>query len=316
MENGEWRMENGKWRMENGEWRGWILFSQFSIFRFQIFVKHYLRSMLRKGLVWLVCLACIAGYGQELQVMSFNIRYDNDSDPLLWENRKDEVASTILFHDIIGVQEALHHQVMDIADRLPAHDWYGVGRDDGKAQGEYAPIFYNTQKFELVRGETIWLSETPTIPGSVGWDAQLPRIATVAILIHKETRKTIRVVNTHFSHVGEDARLNASWLIRGYATSASQDHVIVLGDFNVEEEDPAYAVLNQEPLIDSYYSSATRCRPKYFTYAGFDPNENQKKRIDHIFSNIETISWICIDEQIKWGFYISDHLPVFIVFNL
>lgn len=258
----------------------------------------------------------LATTAQELQAMTFNIRYDNPEDPLLWQDRRDEVAKAMYFHDIIGVQEALVNQVEDLADRLPRHDWYGVGRDDGGNAGEFAPVFYNSDKFQLIKGETLWLSSSISQPGSIGWDAHLPRIATVAILMHKESRKTLRVINTHFSHVGEEARINAAWIVRAYSTSASEDHVMVMGDFNVEEEDAVYSILHESPLADSYHSTSMRCRKKLYTYYGFKPDGGVKARIDYIFTDLEKISWSCVDEQVKWGFYISDHIPYFIAFKL
>jgi hypothetical protein len=74
--------------------------------------------------------------------------------------------------DIVGFQEVLHNQLLDLSALLgPGYGLVGVGRDDGKERGEYAPIFWNKDKFELVRWKTIWLSPTPDQPGSKGWDA-------------------------------------------------------------------------------------------------------------------------------------------------
>ena len=37
------------------------------------------------------------------------------------------------------MQEVLHHQLEDLKARLPEYAEVGVGREDGKTQGEYAP---------------------------------------------------------------------------------------------------------------------------------------------------------------------------------
>ena len=80
---------------------------------------------------------------QNLNVMTFNIRYNTMSDSVnAWPYRKDKVASQVLFHKahILGVQEALHDQMMDLQERLPKYKYAGLGRDDGKEKGEYSAI--------------------------------------------------------------------------------------------------------------------------------------------------------------------------------
>ena len=261
-------------------------------------------------------LHCSTGFAQsEIQFMTFNIRYDNPNDPLTWEERKNEVAKAMMFQDVVGVQEALDHQVAYLDSQLRFHAHYGVGRDDGMKGGEFCPVFYNTQKFDFIHGETIWLSLSPNVPGSIGWDADLPRIASIVLLQHKESGKTIRVVNTHFSHVGITARENAAQLIRGYVSNHSQDHIVVMGDFNEESDDPAFKLLNTAPLNDSYEGNPNRCRDHFTTYSTFNPSGVYEKRIDHIFTDFQ-VEWICIEEIIKYGYFISDHHPLFIVVNL
>jgi len=251
----------------------------------------------------------------EVQIMTFNIRYDNSNDPLTWPERRVEVAQAMAFQDIIGVQESLAHQTQFIDESLPYHSYFGVGRNDGKEAGEFAPVFYNHNKFELIHGETIWLSSWPRSVGSIGWDAELPRIATIVILQHKKSRKLLRVINTHFSHVGEIARENAAQLIRGYVASSPEDHVVVMGDFNEESDEPAFKLLNAAPLKDSFEGNQNRCRDQFTTYCTFDPDGSYIKRIDHIFTDLY-VEWICIEELIKYGYFISDHHPLFIVVNL
>lgn len=251
----------------------------------------------------------------EVQIMTFNVRYDNPNDPLTWEERKEEVAQAMAFHDIIGVQEALAHQTKFIDAYLPRHSYFGVGRDDGKEGGEFCPVFYNTNKFDFVHGETVWLSPTPWVAGSVGWDADLPRIATIVILQHKTSGKLLRVINTHFSHVGETARENAAQLIRGYVANSAEEYLVVLGDFNEESDGNAFKLLDAEPLKDSFEGNPNRCRDQFTTYCSFKPDESYILRIDHIFTNLD-VDWICIDELIKYGYFISDHHPLFIVVKL
>ena len=95
--------------------------------------------------VILLCFSCtpsedgIQGSGESLRIMTFNIRYDGPRDELNpWRIRRDPVARTIAFFktDIVGLQETLVSQIEDLEQRLPGYSWTGVGRDDGKDEGE------------------------------------------------------------------------------------------------------------------------------------------------------------------------------------
>ena len=81
---------------------------------------------------------------QELNVMTFNIRLNIATDSLnAWPYRKDKVTSQILFHEVqlLGVQEALHDQMIDLKDRLTKFKYAGGGRDDGKKKGNILLFF-------------------------------------------------------------------------------------------------------------------------------------------------------------------------------
>ena len=70
-----------------------------------------------------------------INVMSFNIRYDNPEDSLdNWKFRKDRAANAVRFYDVdvLGTQEVLHNQLEDLKQRLPEYGVVGVGREDGK----------------------------------------------------------------------------------------------------------------------------------------------------------------------------------------
>ena len=130
---------------------------------------------------------------RNLRVMSFNIRYNNAKDSInAWPNRKDKVASQVLFHQpaILGVQEALWDQMEDLAQRLPQYKYVGIGRDGGN-KGEFSAIFYDTNRLQLLQSHTFWLSETPEAVGVKGWDAALPRIVTYARFRDRVTKKRI-----------------------------------------------------------------------------------------------------------------------------
>ena len=110
---------------------------------------------------------------QTITWATFNIRYDNPADSLNnWQFRKDTVTRFIQAQDmdIVGMQEVLHNQLEDLLQRLPGYKVIGVGRDDGKTQGEYAPLLYKEERFEVLDSNTFWLSQYPDSVGFIGWD--------------------------------------------------------------------------------------------------------------------------------------------------
>ena len=80
-------------------------------------------------LVLIVSLPACRQLDPTLNVMSFNVRYNNPGDgEHAWTNRRDRVASVIRFHkaDLIGMQEVLRDQISDLEILLPQYGWVGV----------------------------------------------------------------------------------------------------------------------------------------------------------------------------------------------
>lgn len=254
-----------------------------------------------------------AQHPDELAVMTFNIRYDNPGDPITWEQRKETVFGAVGWFDLLGFQEALSHQVEDLAAALPHHDFYGVGREDGERGGEFCPIFWRRSRFERVHAETLWLSPAPREAGSIGWDAVLPRIATVVVLYDKQTGKVFRIINTHFSHVGEVAREASAQMLSMRMAGSSADVNLLLGDLNAEPGSAALAALTEGRMADAYSAADKRCRDRIGTFTGFPTSGlSAAPRIDHILVDGGEVLWYCTEEKILDGFYMSDHLPVYI----
>src|SRR5688500_6102370 len=204
-----------------------------------------------------------------LRIMTFNLRLDLASDgPNAWPYRRDWVASLIRFHapDAVGVQEALAHMLTELDTRLPGFARVGVGRADGREGGEFSAILYRTDRLELLDDGTFWLSPTPEVAGSKGWDAAIERIATWARFRDRRTGCSYLHVNTHFDHVGEQARQESARLIRRRLPSLARGLPIVLtGDLNTEPTAAPYRVFTrdtlgadaQPPLLDAFHRSTT-----------------------------------------------------------
>ena len=251
--------------------------------------------------------------------MSYNIWYANPAaGENIWENRREGVAQIILKEkaDIVGLQEVLLRQLTDLQDFLPNYQWIGAGRDDGKKQGEFAPVFFNSKRLELKQSGHFWLSETPDTAGSMGWDAQCVRIVTWAKLQVKKSDRQIVVFNTHFDHAGDTARAeSAGLLLKKINEIAKDDPVFLTGDFNCLKDSEPYNLLikpeNSIKLKDCRYSSSRKTEGPDYTFVGSDFKGQPGNIIDHIFvsENIRVISSEII-ENCTQGKCPSDHLPV------
>ncbi len=257
-------------------------------------------------------------------VISYNIRYDTADDGVnRWENRKQHVADVIKSKspDILGLQEALHNQVMDLESLLQGYAWCGVGKDDGKMKGEYSPVFFKKEKFSLLECGTFWLSENPDVPGSKSWDAAITRIVTWAKLKEIVSGKIICVFNTHFDHKGETARLESAKMLREKIVQiAGYVPVIITGDFNSRPGSAPYAAMTRskrDPLLFDTFEKAALRGKENFTGYGFDGKNENPARIDYIFTTAGfEISYFEIITTKYTEYFPSDHLPVYAELNL
>lgn len=257
---------------------------------------------------------------QELNVMTFNIRYNTKNDSLnAWPYRKDNAASQIQFHNvhILGVQEALHEQMMDLSKSLSRYKYAGVGRDDGQTKGEYSAIFYDTSRLKIMESSTFWLSLTPEVAGSKSWDAAITRIVTWAKFRDAATKKTFFVFNTHFDHIGKEARRESARLLKQKVKDiAGKNPVIITGDFNsMPSDDPIRILVDEndtDRFIDSKAISATPHYGPLGTFNGFASKERDNEPIDFIFlkGNWKVRQHATLSETWQ-GRFSSDHFPVF-----
>lgn len=257
-----------------------------------------------------------ASSDKSLRVMTFNIRYNEPRDGVnAWPNRKQKVADVIRFHkaDLVGVQEAQIGQLEDLEKLLPAFAWCGVGRTDGKRDGEFSAILYRKERFKILECKTFWLSETPDTPGSKGWDAAYPRIVSFAKLRDNKSKKVFYHFNTHFDHVGVKARFESAKMIIGRIRNASGGvQSILTGDLNVKEDTESYKTLAaaDSGLKDARYTSANGHFGGNSTFNAFKEMQPANK-IDYIFTTagIQVFEHGVLSDN--WdGLWASDHLPV------
>ncbi|WP_372919198.1 endonuclease/exonuclease/phosphatase family protein [Salegentibacter sp.] len=256
---------------------------------------------------------------QELEVMSYNIKFANETDgENSWSNRKDHLTNQIKFYEpqILGVQEALVSQLKHFEKEMESFKYIGVGRDDGKEAGEFSAIFYDLEKVDIIDEGTFWLSETPD-EVSVGWDAAMERVCTYGKFREKNSDKKFWVFNTHFDHIGEEAREESARLIYEKISEVNTEDlpVILMGDLNLEPDAPGIQFL-AEKMNDSKKVADLDFGPEG-TFNAYDFSKPVKRRIDYIFTSddIKVLKYAVLSDS--WELkYPSDHLPVFVKLKL
>lgn len=268
-------------------------------------------------------LISFASYSQKLQmnVMTFNIRYDNPGDSLdNWKYRKAFAAKMIQNYDVdvFGTQEVINNQLNDILLSLPQFSSVGVGRLDGKTQGEYSAVFYKKEKFKLLDSGNFWLSENPSAVGVKGWDAVCERIVTWVILQEKNSGKKFAFVNTHFDHMGQVARRESSKLLLSKVDEIAKGlPLFVTGDFNATPDSEVITILTDKNrpnhLTDSRSLAPFIYGPSW-TFHGFGHVPLERRSIiDFIFvKNIIQVEKLSVIADRLDNIYLSDHNPVFV----
>ncbi len=255
----------------------------------------------------------------ELNVMTLNIRLDVPSDSLnSWQYRKDNAAEMVRMNDvdILGMQEVLLNQMNDLKERLPQYTAIGVGREDGADKGEFSPIFYKKDRFSAIESGTFWVSETPEVAGSKGWDASYIRVATWAILKEKATGKEIFAINTHLDNDGLVARKEGGNLLLKKAEELGKGLPIVLtGDFNDTPQSEAIKNITDASKTNHLLDSKTialKTLGTNWTFHNFGRlAESERPLIDYIFvsKQIKVQDYVVLPDTLN-GTFVSDHKPV------
>lgn len=255
-----------------------------------------------------------------LNVMSFNIRYGTAPDgENAWPLRRALTFRAIreAAPAVLGVQEALRFQLDEIRAELPRYDEVGVARDDGARRGEYSAILYDTTRLELLDSGTFWLSDTPDVPGSMSWGNRYVRIVTWARLRDRLAGTDFITFNTHWDHESQPAReRSAALLLERIAAHGSKVPVILTGDFNAGDHNPAFRALldarrgDGKPLLRDTFRLAHPGVEPGGTFHAFT-GDRSGDRIDAI---LVSPHWHVLGADVvlltENGRYPSDHYPV------
>lgn len=274
---------------------------------------------MRPTLLLAACAACLLVRGapapvgaqapQELSVMTFNIRYGTADDrEHAWPHRRHLVAALILREspDVLAIQEALDFQLEELAPALEGYRKLGQHRDGGLA-GEFSGLYVREDRVTVLDWGEFWLSPTPDVVASKGWDAALPRMSVWADVAPVGSGRAVRVYGTHFDHRGAEARVESARLIAGHAAAAGHP-AVVMGDLNVPDDSEALRVFSEL----GYRSAVLKLHPDETlgTFNGFrDPTGGG--RIDHVLvgPGLSAVASAILADRVD-GLFPSDHFPV------
>ena len=246
---------------------------------------------------------------ENIKVITFNLRCYNQNDGINhFDNRFPRILEFLKKEqpDIVGFQEVDDHIKDVLKSNVNDYVLIGSGRDFDYC-GESVLIGYKKDKFDLIKLEQLWLSDTPEVPGSRYAEDQsdCPRIMTAAFLKLKGNASPFWFINTHLDHLGEKARLlEALQIIR--FIQEKKHRVILTGDFNAEPNSIEIKAITENeicPLLD-----CTACLGK--TFHNF--TDTTLSKIDYIFTSFDcdvSKSIVYPDESVN-GVYLSDHRPV------
>lgn len=258
---------------------------------------------MRKLILTMMAVFAMTINAQNLFVGTYNIRNNSNNGDVEngngWNQRLGVITGQVLFEqpDIFGTQEVLHGQVVDLKNALTGYDYIGVGRDDGKEEGEYECIWYKNDKLRLLDSGNFWLSETPDRPG-LGWDAACIRICSwgkFAVKDNGANRKvgkhgknknegTFYFFNLHMDHVGIVARREAAKLVVEKIREIAQGAPAILtGDFNVDQNNEIYNIFTDSGILKDSFVEAKQRFAENGTFNSFHPELKTQSRIDHIF---------------------------------
>jgi endonuclease/exonuclease/phosphatase family metal-dependent hydrolase len=247
-----------------------------------------------------------------LTVLSFNIRYGTaDDGDNHWTKRREQLFALLRGQqaDVVGLQEALHDQLEEIVRAVPGYAYVGVGRSDGRQAGEYAAILYRPARLTPRRSDTFWFSDTPGVVKSVSWGNRIERICTWAYFEDRDG-PAFYVYNVHLDHESQPSRERSAELLMRVVTARDpKAPVIVTGDFNSGEDNPAAQIVART-LRDTFRARHPD-EKEVGTFTGFTFGKTTGDKIDYVF--VEPGHRILAAEILRDstdGRYPSDHFPV------
>ncbi len=249
----------------------------------------------------------------ELTLITCNIRFDNPADgDNAWAHRRIFLRDTLLSHspDIIATQEGRFDQLQDLNSLLEDYDLVDPHRS-WIGERMYPTFFLKKSKFELMKSEDIWLSETPDIAGSKSFGSTFPRLMTWMKIQPVGSANDLWFVNTHLDHIKEETRIGQAGVLAAKVKEFwnPTDALFIMGDFNAGPESKVRKnILKDFKLQDAWKKFNPHEETSHHAFCGEEPNGNR-------------IDWILVDERVdvlsskmdkssRNGKYPTDHFPV------
>ncbi len=239
-----------------------------------------------------------------VRIATFNIRTSTGRDGRnrWWFRRPACIEAVRGFGaDIVGLQEVRPGQLRGVRRGLERWTVVGDGRDAGGG-GEHAAVLVAPDTWTVESTDTRWLSPTPDVAGSIGWDASHPRVATLVRLRRGDA--VLGVANTHLDHRGPQARREGARLLADWLATEPDRPWVITGDLNAEPTSAPLQALREAGYTDSLPVDAGGTEHA-FTGA------HDRKRIDYVLTGPgvrATSAWI--GHERPRGRLPSDHWPV------
>ena len=170
-------------------------------------------------------------------------------------------------------------------------------------------VLWRMERYELLADGNFWFSDTPGVPGSRTWGNTVTRICTWVRLRDRSSGRTVSAFNVHLDHESQPSReRSAAMLLARIALRGNDDPVLVTGDFNAGEANPAVAAMRTR-FRDSYRTvhPSDSIAGTFHAFRGDSAGE----KIDYVFVSPEwTVLGAAILRTSVAGRYPSDHFPV------
>ena len=214
------------------------------------------------------------------KVMSYNILATNDAGYSV-ADRLPMVMKTVKSFDpdLIGFQEVNKLWINSLKTGMVS----GYSCVEGLSRNGYTydnisaeiwdlmcPIYYKTDKYNLIESGGSFLTEDGTI-NTNQWDSvAMKKTITWAVLEDKETKEIVSYINTHFVTSGKVARNKQTEMVEAKGKALKEKYgggIIITGDHNFFENAEAYHVYTNGGVVaDSRYLTTNHKMGS--TYAG------------------------------------------------
>lgn len=256
----------------------------------------------------------------EFKIVSSNIRFDNPQDgENQWAKRKDFLAETLLEFapHLIASQEGRQSQILEFKSLLQNYQLIADHRP-WIEERMYPCLFVDKSWANVLESGDVWLSETPSMPGSYSFNSAFPRLATWALIKTHQSQKTFLVVNTHLDHVHSETRQKQIMVLLNEMRDFLNTYPSILcGDFNESPYGQTRLVLENSniQLKDPWHLLNQEESGSYHSFNG--EHEKDTARIDWILHSkqFEPIS-IELDKRKRGIMFPSDHYPLKLVLRM